>query len=131
MLCQARNFHGPPPAPRTRFLLASFGDASPVWMPSRAGRGAGSFDGAFGWARCIRAYMIYYYRHFEFGRTRMDGLKNKTALVTGGAQGIGWSVCRTLGEAGCHIIAADINEERLRSATAELAALGCSSSGIR
>src|SRR5947209_2595634 len=100
-------------------------------MPSKAGRGAGSFDGRLWLGGSIRAYMIYYCRYFEFGRTRMDGLKNKTALVTGGAQGIGWSVCRTLGEAGCHIIAADINEEQLRSATAELAALGCSSSGIR
>jgi NAD(P)-dependent dehydrogenase (short-subunit alcohol dehydrogenase family) len=61
----------------------------------------------------------------------MKTLSEKTALVTGGAQGIGFSICRTLGEAGCHIIAADINEVRLQEATSQLAALGCSSSGIR
>ncbi len=42
----------------------------------------------------------------------MQELKGKVALVTGGAQGLGAAICRTLGAAGVVVIAADLQEER-------------------
>ncbi len=39
----------------------------------------------------------------------MRGLDGKTALVTGGANGIGLAICRRLAEAGCSIIMMDMN----------------------
>jgi len=46
----------------------------------------------------------------------MDDLKNKVAIVTGGAGGIGYSVCEALGGAGCAVIIADISEDNGRVA---------------
>ncbi len=42
----------------------------------------------------------------------MQELKGKVALVTGGAQGLGAAICRTLGAAGVVVVAADLQEER-------------------
>ena len=53
----------------------------------------------------------------------MRGLDGKTALVTGGANGIGLAICRRLAEAGCSIIMMDMN-----GAAAEAACRGLSSS---
>ena len=39
-------------------------------------------------------------------------LKNSSALVTGGAGGFGSATARRLAEAGCHVVIADIHEER-------------------
>ena len=44
----------------------------------------------------------------------MFDLKGKTALVTGGAKGIGLAIAEGLGEAGANVIIADINEEALQ-----------------
>ncbi len=41
----------------------------------------------------------------------MQELKGKVALVTGGAQGLGAAICRTLGAAGVVVVAADLQEE--------------------
>ncbi|MFC1566536.1 SDR family NAD(P)-dependent oxidoreductase, partial [bacterium] len=38
-------------------------------------------------------------------------LKDKYAVVTGGAQGIGKEIALTLAEAGCNVCITDINEE--------------------
>jgi len=54
----------------------------------------------------------------------MIDLKGKTALVTGGAQGIGKAVCLALARAGADIAVSDINIEKAAETAAELAALG-------
>jgi len=51
-------------------------------------------------------------------------LKGKTALVTGGAQGIGKSIAVTLAKAGADIAVSDINAEAAAATAAELSALG-------
>jgi NAD(P)-dependent dehydrogenase (short-subunit alcohol dehydrogenase family) len=48
---------------------------------------------------------------------RLDGL---TALVTGGASGIGEAACRALAAAGASVIVADINGDRARTLAGEL-----------
>jgi NAD(P)-dependent dehydrogenase (short-subunit alcohol dehydrogenase family) len=47
-------------------------------------------------------------------------LETKTAIVTGGARGIGFGICECLGAAGCNLIIADINEERAQAAQRSL-----------
>lgn len=36
----------------------------------------------------------------------------KVALITGGADGIGWATCERFAEAGCRVVIADLNRER-------------------
>ncbi|AKQ55736.1 3-oxoacyl-ACP reductase [Bordetella hinzii] len=48
---------------------------------------------------------------------RLDG---RVALVTGGAGGIGLAVCRRLREEGARVIVADIGDERVAGASAQL-----------
>ncbi len=54
----------------------------------------------------------------------MGDLEGAIAVVTGGAQGIGLGVCEILGAAGCHIVLADFNKEKMRQAGAKLRQLG-------
>ena len=51
-------------------------------------------------------------------------LQNKTAIVTGGAMGIGYGVAYRLAEAGANVVIADINEEIGNKAVQELNANG-------
>ena len=39
-------------------------------------------------------------------------LQDRIALVTGGAQGLGQAICERLAHEGCHVVVADLNEER-------------------
>ena len=39
-------------------------------------------------------------------------LQDRIALVTGGAQGLGQALCQRLAKEGCHVIVADLNEEK-------------------
>ena len=48
---------------------------------------------------------------------RMDG---RTALVTGGASGIGEATCRVLAEAGASVIIVDLDRARAEALAAEL-----------
>jgi 2-keto-3-deoxy-L-fuconate dehydrogenase len=48
---------------------------------------------------------------------RVDG---RTALVTGGASGIGAATCRALGSAGAHVIIADIDQQGAEALSREL-----------
>ncbi len=54
----------------------------------------------------------------------MERLKGKIALVTGAAQGMGYSIARALGEAGGLPVILDINEEMVEKAVAALKSQG-------
>jgi NAD(P)-dependent dehydrogenase (short-subunit alcohol dehydrogenase family) len=54
----------------------------------------------------------------------MNNLQNKIAIVTGGAQSIGFGICEALGAAGCVVILADIRRERMRESCEKLVAGG-------
>ncbi len=51
---------------------------------------------------------------------QLISLKNKTAIVTGGAMGIGFGIAYRLAEAGANVVIADINEEVGNKAAAQL-----------
>lgn len=54
----------------------------------------------------------------------MSQFEGKTAVISGGAEGIGLSVAKALGEQGMNIVLGDIDLQQLAKAEAELAALG-------
>jgi len=58
-------------------------------------------------------------------------LKGQVALVTGGAQGIGRSVCEALAKEGCDIIVSDVNIDAARAAAEELKKLGIRSFALK
>jgi NAD(P)-dependent dehydrogenase (short-subunit alcohol dehydrogenase family) len=56
-------------------------------------------------------------------------LKGRTAVVTGGGQGIGYACAQALGEAGATVVVADMLPDRVTSAVAQLTALGIAARG--
>ena len=56
----------------------------------------------------------------------MNVFKGKTAVISGGAEGIGLSIAKALAQQGMQLVLADINEESLVEASTELQALGAS-----
>ncbi len=54
----------------------------------------------------------------------MHDLKDKLALVTGGARGMGRLHLQTLGREGCRLIATDVDEEELNATVRELSEAG-------
>jgi NAD(P)-dependent dehydrogenase (short-subunit alcohol dehydrogenase family) len=56
-------------------------------------------------------------------------LKGRTAVVTGGGQGIGFACAQALGEAGAKVVVGEKIPERAASAAAQLQALGIDASG--
>lgn len=56
----------------------------------------------------------------------MNVFEGKTAVITGGAEGIGLSIAKALAQEGMQLVLADINEESLVKASTELKALGAS-----
>lgn len=63
--------------------------------------------------------------------TQLINLKGKTALVTGGAMGIGFSIASRLAEAGACVVIADINEDSGIQATKQLTESGWIASYMR
>ena len=57
-------------------------------------------------------------------------LKNKVAVVTGGAQGIGRAICLGLGREGAKVVVADLQVEKAKSVAKELQALGAEGHGV-
>lgn len=57
-------------------------------------------------------------------------LKDKTAVITGGASGIGLAMARRLGNEGMRIVLADVERQALEAATAELKAAGVAVVGV-
>jgi sorbitol-6-phosphate 2-dehydrogenase len=50
-------------------------------------------------------------------------LQDRIALVTGGAQGLGQALCQRLAKEGCHVIVADLNEEKAIQTAESISAL--------
>jgi NADP-dependent 3-hydroxy acid dehydrogenase YdfG len=50
----------------------------------------------------------------------MKNVKGKVILVTGGGQGLGAAICRTMAEDGAKVIAVDVNEKKLESIVKEI-----------
>jgi len=53
-----------------------------------------------------------------------DGFKDKVAIVTGGASGIGQAVCEELGRRGAIVVVADLNSERADQVAAGISTAG-------
>jgi len=54
----------------------------------------------------------------------MDILKGRKILVTGGGQGLGEAICKTLAADGVHVIAVDVREEGVKKVAEEIKAAG-------
>ena len=54
----------------------------------------------------------------------MFKFEGRTAVISGGAEGIGLSIAKALGEQKMNIVLADIDKENLLKSTAELESLG-------
>lgn len=61
----------------------------------------------------------------------MTGLEGKAAIVTGGASGIGEAVVRTLSDAGCQVLIADLEEQKAVSLAESISSQGRSALGIQ
>lgn len=60
----------------------------------------------------------------------MQEFKGKTVVVTGAASGIGLALAKVFAEQGMNIVLADIEQQRLDAAEAEVAALGVDAIGV-
>jgi NAD(P)-dependent dehydrogenase (short-subunit alcohol dehydrogenase family) len=61
----------------------------------------------------------------------MEDFKDKVALVTGGASGIGLGIARALAGEGAHVVVADIDEDAARKAAEDLRGRGVRSIAVR
>lgn len=59
------------------------------------------------------------------------GLKGKSALITGGASGLGKATALMMAEHGANVVLADLNEEGLAATQREVAALGSKCDTVR
>lgn len=59
-----------------------------------------------------------------------DSLEAKTAIVTGAAQGIGYAIAETLGQAGANVVVADVNGDGTEDAAAALTDEGIDAIGV-
>ncbi|MBE7412056.1 MAG: 3-oxoacyl-ACP reductase FabG [Leptospiraceae bacterium] len=61
----------------------------------------------------------------------MINLKDKSAIVTGGARGIGKGIALKLGSLGANLVIADLNEDSINSCVTELKGLGYKAIGVK
>lgn len=61
----------------------------------------------------------------------MNNYKNKTAIISGGAEGIGFSIAQALGEQGMNIVLGDIDESQLAKAQVSLEGNGINTLGLK
>ena len=61
----------------------------------------------------------------------MEEFKGKTAVITGGAEGIGYEIAHALAKQGMAIVLADIDSEMLARAVKNLQEKGCNVAGVR
>lgn len=61
----------------------------------------------------------------------MQDFRNKVAVITGGASGIGYAVAEALGREGAKLVIADIEQGALDAATAKLKDAGYEAEGVR
>ena len=54
----------------------------------------------------------------------MNNVNGKIILVTGGGQGLGAAICRTMAEDGAKVIAVDVNESKLQNTVKEISDSG-------
>src|SRR5512146_2241491 len=59
-----------------------------------------------------------------------QSLVGKVAVVTGGGQGLGAAICRSLAEAGAKVIVADIRVQRAQAVCEEMASRGGESAAM-
>ncbi|MCK5145168.1 3-oxoacyl-[acyl-carrier-protein] reductase [bacterium] len=57
-------------------------------------------------------------------------MKDKVAVVTGGARGIGKAICEKLARQGCNVVVSDIDGDGAKTTAKELEALGISAIGV-
>lgn len=60
----------------------------------------------------------------------MRGLAEKSIIVTGGGSGIGEAVCKLLGEAGCLVTVADLDETKADQVASTITKVGGSAHGV-
>jgi NAD(P)-dependent dehydrogenase (short-subunit alcohol dehydrogenase family) len=60
----------------------------------------------------------------------MDQLRNRVAVITGGASGIGFATAQALAREGVRIMLADIEDEALRASVEKIRALGVKAEGV-
>ena len=60
----------------------------------------------------------------------MNQFQNKTAVITGGAEGIGLSIAQALGKQGMNIVLADIDEQNVLEAARQLDESGVPALGV-
>ena len=58
------------------------------------------------------------------------GLKNKSALITGGTSGIGLAIAKRLGQEGCKVIVCGRDQSRLDKAIEDLKSMGLQAYGF-
>jgi NAD(P)-dependent dehydrogenase (short-subunit alcohol dehydrogenase family) len=61
----------------------------------------------------------------------MDSFKNRVAVITGGAGGIGMAMARAFAARGARLVLADLDAPALERATAELSGTGAEAIGVR
>ncbi|HUI27148.1 MAG TPA: SDR family NAD(P)-dependent oxidoreductase [Candidatus Kryptonia bacterium] len=61
----------------------------------------------------------------------MDAFRDRVAVITGGAGGIGMAMARAFAQRGARLVLADLDESGLQRATSELSASGAQALGVR